>query len=124
MQLTLNQFIQLALTIAAVVLVTFLISFLVQLRRTAKRGEKTLAEISSLASDLRETNQKIQAKIDDADGMLDATKKTVMSLSEIAGFMTTKIVRPSSKYLPLLLPFLRVGWQRLKKQKKEEKNVR
>ena len=124
MQLTLNQFIQLALTIAAVVLVTFLISFLVQLRRTAKRGEKTLAEISSLASDLRETNQKIQAKIDDADGMLDATKKTVMNLSEIAGFMTTKIVRPSSKYLPLLLPFLRVGWQSLKKRKKEEKNVR
>ena len=123
MQLTLNQFILLVLTIAAVVLVTFLISFLIQLRKTAKRGEETLAEIRSLASNLRETSQKIQTKLDDVNGMVDATKKTVMNLSEIAWFMTTKIVRPSSKYWPFLFPLLRIGWQKTKKRKKEEKNV-
>ncbi len=121
MPLTLNQFLLLVITLAVVVGVTFLITLLIQLRRTLKEGEKTLAEITELAKHLQDTNQKVQAKIDDFGEMITASKKTVIGLSEITWFLTTKILRPSSKYWPLLFPLLRFGWRRLKKRK-EDKN--
>lgn len=121
MPLTLTQFLLLVITLAVVVGVTFLITLVIQLRRTLKEGEKTLAEITELAKNLQDTNQKVQAKIDDFGEMITASKKTVIGLSEIAWFLTTKILRPSSKYWPLLFPLLRFGWRRLKKRK-EDKN--
>jgi hypothetical protein len=121
MPLTLTQFLLLVITLAVVVGVTFLITLLIQLRRTLKEGEKTLAEITELAKNLQDTNQKVQAKIDDFGEMITASKKTVIGLSEITWFLTTKILRPSSKYWPLLFPLLRFGWRRLKKRK-EDKN--
>ena len=121
MPLTLTQFLLLVITLAVVVGVTFLITLVTQLRRTLKEGEKTLAEITELAKHLQDTNQKVQAKIDDFGEMITASKKTVIGLSEITWFLTTKILRPSSKYWPLLFPLLRFGWRRLKKRK-EDKN--
>jgi len=121
MPLTLTQFLLLVITLAIVVGVTFLITLLIQLRRTLREGEKTLAEITELAKHLQDTNQKVQAKIDDFGEMITASKKTVIGLSEITWFLTTKILRPSSKYWPLLFPLLRFGWRRLKKRK-EDKN--
>ncbi|NIM90373.1 MAG: hypothetical protein GTO17_05425 [Candidatus Aminicenantes bacterium] len=121
MPLTLTQFLLLVITLAVVVGVTFLITLLIQIRRTLKEGEKTLAEITELAKHLQDTNQKVQAKIDDFGEMITASKKTVIGLSEITWFLTTKILKPSSKYWPLLFPLLRFGWRRLKKRK-EDKN--
>ncbi len=121
MPLTLTQFLLLVITLAVVVGVTFLITLLIQLRRTLKEGEKTLAEITELAKHLQDTNQKVQAKIDDFGEMITASKKTVIGFSEITWFLTTKILRPSSKYWPLLFPLLRFGWRQLKKRK-EDKN--
>ena len=121
MPLTLTQFLLLVITLAIVVGVTFLITLLIQLRRTLREGEKTLAEITELAKHLQDTNQKVQEKIDDFGEMITASKKTVIGLSEITWFLTTKILRPSSKYWPLLFPLLRFGWRRLKKRK-EDKN--
>jgi predicted PurR-regulated permease PerM len=121
MPLTLTQFLLLVITLAVVVGVTFLITLVTQLRRTLKEGEKTLAEITELAKHLQDTNQKVQAKIDDFGEMITASKKTVIGLSEITWFLTTKILRPSSKYWPLLFPLLRFGWRRFKKRK-EDKN--
>jgi predicted PurR-regulated permease PerM len=121
MPLTLTQFLLLVITLAVVVGVTFLVTLMIQLRRTLKEGEKTLAEIRELAKNLQDTNQKVQTKIDDFGEMITASKKTVIGLSEITWFLTTKIIRPSSKYWPLLFPLLRFGWRRLKKRK-EDKN--
>jgi len=121
MPLTLTQFLLLIITLAAVVGVTFLVTLMIQLRRTLKEGEETLAEIRELAKNLQDTNQKVQAKIDDFGEMITASKKTVIGLSEVTWFLTTKILRPSSKYWPLLFPLLRFGWRRLKKRK-EDKN--
>jgi hypothetical protein len=121
MPLTLTQFLLLVITLAVVVGVTFLVTLMIQLRRTLKEGEKTLAEIQELAKSLHDTNQKVQTKIDDFGEMITASKKTVIGLSEITWFLTTKIIRPSSKYWPLLFPLLRFGWRRLKKRK-EDKN--
>lgn len=121
MSLTLNQFLFLVITIAIVVAVTFLVMLIVQLRKTAREGEKTLNEIRELAKNLKETERNVNAKIDDLGSVLEATKKTAVGISEIAWFLTTKIVKPSSKYWPFLFPFIRFGWRQIKKRK-EKKN--
>ena len=123
MSLTLNQFLFLVITIAVVVAITFLVTFIAQLRKTAKEGEKTLKEIRELVKNFKETDKKIREKMDDLSGTLEAAKKSAVGISEIIGYMTAKVIRPSSKYWPLLLPLLRFGWRQIKKKKKkEEKN--
>lgn len=123
MPLTLNQFLLLVLTIAAVIAVTYLVGLVRQLRKTAKEAEKTLSEIRLLVEEARETSRSVQSKIEDAGELIRASKKAAVSLSEIAWFVSMKILRPSSKYWPFLFPLFRLGWRQAKKLK-EEKNVR
>jgi len=117
MSLTLSQFLLLVLTVAAVVAVTFLVNLFIQLKKTAKEGKETLVEIRTLVINLNESTHKIRTKIDDLDEVLEATKKTAVNVSEITWFLTTKIIRPSSKYWPFLFPLVRLGWRHLKKKK-------
>ncbi|MDH5465867.1 MAG: hypothetical protein OEY25_00445 [Candidatus Aminicenantes bacterium] len=124
MSLTLNQFLFLVITIAVVVFVTFLVSLILQLRRTAKEGGDTLIEVRELVRNLRETDKKLKEKMDDISLAIEATKKTALGLSEITWFLTSKVIRPSSKYWPLLFPILRFGWRQIKKKRKERKNGR
>lgn len=125
MALTLNQFLLLVLTIAAVVAVTYLVIFLHQMRKTAREGSAALMEIRELAKNLNETNRKVNQELDDVGEFIDASKKTAVNLSEAAFFVTTKIVKPGSKYMPFLFPLIRFGWRLLKKKKKkEDKNER
>ena len=125
MALTLNQFLLLVLTIAAVVAVTYLVIFLHQMRKTAQEGSAALMEIRELAKNLNETNRKVNQELDDVGEFIDASKKTAVNLSEAAFFVTTKIVKPGSKYMPFLFPLIRFGWRLLKKKKKkEDKNER
>ena len=123
MPLTLNQFLLLIITIAVVVAVTFLVNLLIQLRKTAREAEKTLIEVKMLVGETRETSRILQSRIEDVGELVQASKKTAVSVSEIAWFATTKILRPSSKYWPFLFPLMRLGWRQAKKFK-EEKNVR
>ena len=123
MPLTLNQFLLLIITIAVVVAVTFLVNLLRQLRKTAREAEKTLIEVKMLVGETRETSRILQSRIEDVGELVQASKKTAVSVSEIAWFATTKILRPSSKYWPFLFPLMRLGWRQAKKFK-EEKNVR
>jgi len=122
MPLTLNQFLLLVITIAVVIAITFLVILFIQLRKTAREAEMTLIEVRALVDNLKETSLSIRTKIDDVGEFVEASKKTAISTSEIAWFLTTKILRPSSKYWPLLFPLIRLGWRQLKKRK-EEKNV-
>jgi len=124
MPLTLNQFLLLVITIAVVVAVTFLAFFLAQVRRTAKEGEETLIEIRSLVRSLEETSKKANKNLDGFNGVLEASKKAVIGLSEISWFLlSAKAIKPSSKYWPLVFPLLRAVWRHLKKRK-EDKNVK
>ncbi|MEE8604529.1 MAG: DUF948 domain-containing protein [Candidatus Aminicenantaceae bacterium] len=123
MPLTLNQFLLLIITIAVVIAVTFLVNLLRQLRKTAREAEKTLIEVKMLVGETRETSRILQSRIEDVGELVQASKKTAVSVSEIAWFATTKILRPSSKYWPFLFPLMRLGWRQAKKFK-EEKNVR
>lgn len=121
MSLTLNHFLLLVLTLAAVVLVTVLVLFLLQLKKTIREGEKALEDIRTLTNNLNETSKKVNTKIDDMGEVLEAAKKTAVNLSESAWFVTSKVIRPNSKLWPLLFPLVRLGWRQLKK-KKEDKN--
>ncbi|MGA2361396.1 MAG: DUF948 domain-containing protein [Candidatus Aminicenantales bacterium] len=120
MQLSLSQILFLILTIAVVVAVIFLVRVLIQLRRTAREGEKTLAKAQELMDGFKEIEAKINASLDDVGQVLQTSKKAAAGISEIAGFVAGKVIRPSVKYLPLLFPLFRIGWLQLKKKK--EKN--
>ncbi len=124
MALTLNQFLLLVLTIAAVVAVTYLVIFMQQMKKTAREGSAALVEIRELAKNLNETNRKVNQELDDVGEFIEASKKTAVNLSEAAFFVTTRIVKPGSKYMPFLFPLIRFGWRLLKKKKKEDKNER
>jgi len=121
MTLTLNQFLFLVITLAIVVAVTYLVLFLKQLRNTAREGEKTLVEINSLVRSLQDTSEKINTRVDDVGGVLEASKKTAANLAEMAAMITVRIIRPSAKYWPVIYTLTRLGWRLLKKRK-EEKN--
>ncbi len=120
MPLSLNQFLLLILTIAAVVAVTAFISFLIQLKKTAREGEKTLIEVQTLSKNLHEVSQKVNEKIDDLGDVVDATKKITAGLSEASWFFVTKVIRPGSKFLPFLYPIIRLGWRQFKKNKEDK----
>ena len=122
MQLTLNQFLFLVMTIAVVVAVTFLVTLLIQLKKTAKEGEETLVEMKSLIKNLSETSLKAREKIDDVDETLQAAKKTANRLAQLTFFMGTRLFGSSSKYWPFVFPMMRLGW-RLWKKRKEKNNV-
>ena len=124
MPLTLNQFLFLVITIAIVVIATYLVIFLAQLRKTVKEGQDALAEAKKLMRSVNETSQKVNSKIDDITPVVEASKRIATSISEIAWFLAAKVLKPSSKYWPIVFPILRFGWRQVKKQKKrkEDKN--
>jgi hypothetical protein len=122
MLLTLNQILFLILTVIAAVLATFLVFFLIQLRKTAREAEKSFQELQIILHKLERIEDKLDRRLDDAGVIIESTSKTVSSLSELSLFLATKVLRPASKYWPVLFPLLRFGWQ-LTKKRKEKKNV-
>ena len=119
MLLTLNQFLFLVLTIAAVVAVVFLVLFLNQLRRTAQEGEKTLRKAQDVMDRFQEIEAKLNTSLDDVGEVLEKSKNAVVRISDIALLLSTRIVRPSAKYWPILFPLVRYGWQQMKKRKEK-----
>jgi uncharacterized protein YoxC len=65
MLLTLNQVLLIILTVAAAVAVAFLVTFLNQLRRTAREAEQALAKARELMDGLKEIEAKINTSLDD-----------------------------------------------------------
>jgi hypothetical protein len=119
MLLTLNQVLFIVLTIAAVVAVTVLVLFLLQLRRTAREGEKALAKAQELMNEFRIIEAKLNTSLDDVSEVLGKSKKAVAGISDIAFMLSTRVIRPSTKYWPILFPLLRYGWRQMKKRKEK-----
>lgn len=120
MVLTLNQVLGIVLTVAAVVAVTFLVLFLIQLRRTAREGEKTLIKAQEAMDQLKVIEAKINANLDNVGEVLAVSKKAASGLSEISLFLTSKVIRPSAKYWPFLFPLVSFGLRQLKKRKEKK----
>lgn len=121
MTLTLNQFLFLVLTFAVVVVAIFLVLFLTQIRRTAAEGEKTLHELRTLAKNLNELNGVIKDKLEDVGEIMEASKRTFIHLSEASFFLTTRLLKPTSKYWPFIFPLIQY-FLRKRRKRKEEKN--
>jgi len=120
MPLTLNQFLLLVLTFAAVVIAVFLVRFLAQLRRAAEEGEKTMVEVRKLVVNLNELDGMIKDRLVNLGELMEASKKTAVNLSEASFFLTTKVLRPNSKYWPVILPLASFFWKHLRKRKEKK----
>jgi hypothetical protein len=119
MYLTLNQILFLVLTIAAVVVVVFLVLLLIQLRKTAREGERTLAEIGELAGRLKDLERTLNARIDEVGDLLASTKKIAAGLAQAGLFLTTRVAHPAARFLPIVFPLLLMGLRGLKKKKEK-----
>jgi len=120
MALTLNQVLAIILTVAAVVAVTFIVLFLNQLRRTAREGEKTLVKAQETMDGLKVIEAKIDASLNNVGEVLTVSKRALTGLSEITFYLTTRIIRPSAKYWPFLIPLARLGLAQWKKRKEKK----
>ncbi len=120
MPLTLNQFLFLILTFAAVVVVVYLVRFLAQLRHTAEEGEKTMTEIRKLVENLNELDGLIKDKLVGLGEFVEASKRTAVNVSEASFLLTTKMLRPTSKYWPVILPLASFFWKKFRKRKEKK----
>lgn len=123
MLLTFNQTLFLILTVAAVVIAVFLILFLIQLRRTVREAEKSFQQLQVTLDKLQKIEDKLDQRLDETGKVIESARKTVSGLSELSLFLTTRVIRPASRYWPVLFPLVRFGWQMIKKRK-EKKNGR
>jgi len=123
MPLTLNQVLFLTLTIAGVVVAVYLIRLFAQLRRTAAEGEKALADFGELARQLQELDLVVKHQVEELGLTLAASKKAAVHIAEASALITTKFIRPSSKFLPLILPVAQFVWRQIGKRKKERDHV-
>ncbi len=120
MALTFNQVLFLILTIAVVVVAVFLVRFLIQMKRTADEGAKTLVELRRLTESLNELDQVVKAKVEDLGQLVEASKNTALNLSEASMFVTTRLLRPAASYWPLAYPLLTFFWKRMRKRKEKK----
>ena len=117
---SLNQVLAIILTVAAVVAVTFLVLFLIQLRKTAREGEKTLIKAQEAMDGMKVIEAKIDASLDNVGEVLAVSKKAALGLSEIAFFLSMKVLKPSAKYWSFLIPLARLGLRQMKKKKEKK----
>ena len=119
MPLTLNQFLFLILTFAAVVVAVLLARFLAQLKRVAEEGERTMVEVRKLVENLNELNGLVKERVVQLGDFMEASKKTASHLSEATFLLTTRVLAPSSRYWRLLFPMAAFLWKKIRKRKEK-----
>jgi hypothetical protein len=119
MPLTLNQFLFLALTFAAVIIAVYVVRFLAQLRRAAVEGEKTMVEVRKLVENLNELDKVIKTRLTDLGEIMEASKKTAAQVSQATFFLTTRVIRPTSRYWFVVYPLVRFLWKKIRKRKEK-----
>jgi len=119
MPLTLNQFLFLVLTFTAVVVAVYIIRFLSQLRRATEEGEKTMVEVRKLIENLNALEGMVKERLVSLGEFVEASKKTAVNLSEASFFLTTRVLRPQSKFWPVVLPIASYFWRQFRKRKEK-----
>ncbi len=120
MAVSLNQLLWIVITLTVVVTAVFLIRFLIQLRRTAQEGEKTLVEMRDLVKDLQVTARKIDASAGELGEMIHVSRKAVCNVSALLGYASSGLMGSRFKGWALALPALRWGWRWFKKRKEKQ----
>ncbi|MCP2520788.1 hypothetical protein NLD30_10160, partial [SCandidatus Aminicenantes bacterium Aminicenantia_JdfR_composite] len=70
----------------------------------------------------QETERLIKSRIEEVDDLIKTSKKTLTNISEIAFFISKKLLKPSTRYVSAILPLINLGWKLYKKRKKGGKN--
>ncbi len=119
MPLTLNQFLWLVITFVIVAVATYLVIFLHQLKKTAEEGERALAELRRNLQQLEELQVLVKEKVETLGATLESSKKIAASLAEILSFFAGRLIKPASRYWPLIFPLLQFLWRKKKKRKEK-----
>lgn len=119
MPLTLYQFLGLVLTLVIVVVATWFILFLRQLKRTAEEAEKALAELRHNLQEFNELQALIKEKAERIGETIESSRKIASNLAEILGLVTAKLIKPASSYWPLIFPIIQFLWRQKKKRKEK-----
>ena len=119
MPLTLNQVLLLIVSFAFVVAVVFLVRLFIQLGRTAAEGERTLAEIRDLTVSLKELDVLVKQRVEDLGQTLASSKKAAANVAEASSLITTRVLAPSMRYLPMMIPVARFVWRQFGKRKEK-----
>jgi hypothetical protein len=117
--MSLNQILLIVLTVAAVVVVVFIVRLFIQLRRTAAEAEKTLAEVRVLAGHLSELDLEVKARVEDLGETIRASKKAAVGLSEATKLVSSRLLPAPAKFLPFVLPVARFVLRQMKKRKEK-----
>jgi len=120
MSLTLNQVLLIILTVSAVVAVIFLVQFLIQLRKTAREGEKTLIKAQEAMDELKVIEAKINVSLDNAGEVLATSKRVVAGISGVTSFLTSSVIRPKARFWPIIFPLLSLGLRKMKKKRRNK----
>ena len=118
MTLTLNQVLWIILTVSAVVAVVFLVLFLIQLRKTAREGEKTLIKAQEAMDELKVIEAKINVSLDNVGDVLATSKRAVAVISGATNFLTSSVIRPTARFWPIIFPLLSLGLRTMKKKRR------
>lgn len=119
MPLTLNQFLWLVITLVVVVVATYLVLFLNQLRKTALEAEKALTELRHNLQEFNELQAIIREKAESLGETIESSRKVASSLADILSFLALRVVRPATRYWPLIFPVLQFLWRQKKKRKEK-----
>ncbi len=119
MPLTLNQFLWLVITLIAVVVATWFILFLHQLRKTVGEAEKTLAELRHNLQEFNDLQAIVREKVETLGETIESSKKVASSLADILSFLAIRVVRPANRYWPIIFPILQFIWRQKKKRKEK-----
>jgi hypothetical protein len=78
-----------------------------------------MVEVRKLVENLNELDGIIKDRLINLGEFMEASKRTAVNLSEASFFLTTRILRPSSKFWPVIFPLASFFWKHLRKRKEK-----
>ncbi len=80
-----------------------------------------LAELRRNLNEFHEIQALAKERLESLGQTLASSKKVISSLGEIMAFLSLRIVKPASRYWPVIFPLLQFLWRQRKKKKGKEK---
>ncbi len=105
-----------AITLAFVLLVAYLLPVLLKMRDLMAEVQFAAAEVRHLAISLQKTNERVNVDLERVDELLDSSRQTVATVSQVARQVNGVLMNHSAGFLALL-PAIRLGWKLVKKIK-------
>jgi hypothetical protein len=104
------------------ILVIAAVSALNRLQVLFIQVEKTSAEITDLAKEIKNISVRVEDKLDRVDCVIESSKKAVKIAGDITSFLSTNVFTKAAGIMGLI-PAVKLGWQLIKNMKGGNKNV-